>query len=61
MPELEIGLADVIKLNFDQSFHQFNGKEKINAKSSYRFEFTCWILNTATLNSQFIAIIILTS
>ena len=51
MPELEIGLADVSKLNFDQSFLQFNAKKKINANSSSRFEFKCWILNTASLNS----------
>ena len=39
MPELEIELADVSELNFDQSFQQFNAKKKINAKSSSRFEF----------------------
>ena len=32
MPELEIELADVSELNFDQSFQQFNAKKKINAK-----------------------------
>ena len=34
MPQLEIGLADVSKLNFDQFFMQFNAKKKINAKRS---------------------------
>ena len=41
MPELEIGLADMSKLNFDQSFLQFNAKKKMNAKSSPRSEFKC--------------------
>ena len=40
MSELNIGLADVSALNFDQSFLQFNAKKKINVKSS-RFEFKC--------------------
>ena len=39
--ELEIGLADVSTLNFDQSFLQFNAKKKINAKKSSQFEFKC--------------------
>ena len=39
MPKLEIGLAGVGKLNFDQSFLQFNAKKKIKAKSSSQFEF----------------------
>ena len=34
IPQLEIGLADVSKLNFDQFFMQFNAKKKINAKRS---------------------------
>ena len=50
MPELEIGLADVSALNFDQSFLQFNAKEKVNAKKSSRFEFKCSILKTVSLN-----------
>ena len=50
MPELKIGLADERALNFDQSFLQFNAKKKINAKKSFRFEFKCWILKTATFN-----------
>ena len=41
MPKFEIGLADVNKLNFDQSFLQFNAKKKINAKISSQFEFKC--------------------
>ena len=49
MAELEIRLADVRALNFDQSFLQFNAKKKINAKKS-RFEFKCWILKTGSLN-----------
>ena len=61
MPELEIGLADVSALDFDQSFLQFNAKEKINAKKSSQFEFKCGILKTASLNILFIAIIMLTS
>ena len=28
MPELDIGLADGDKLNFDQSFRQYNVKER---------------------------------
>ena len=32
-------------------FLQFNAKKKLYAKSSSRFEFKCWILNTASLNS----------
>ena len=61
MPGLKIGLADVSALNFDQSFLQLNAKKKINAKKSARFEFWCWILETASLNISFIAIIMLTS
>ena len=49
MPELDIGLIDEAKLNFDQSFLQFNLKKKIYAKSSTRFDFKCWILNTVSL------------
>ena len=50
MPELKIGLAYVSALNFDPSFLQFNGKKKIIAKKSSRFEFKCWrILKTASL------------
>ena len=41
MPELEIGLADVSMLNFDQYFLQFNVKKKINAKKSFQLEFKC--------------------
>ena len=33
MPELEIGLVDEDKLNFNQSFLKFNVKKKIQAKS----------------------------
>ena len=41
MSELQIGLADVSALNFDQSFLQFNAKKNINVKKSSRFEFKC--------------------
>ena len=41
MPELEIGLAHVSELNFDQYLLQFNEKKKINANSSCRFEWKC--------------------
>ena len=41
MPELEIGLTDRGELNFNQSFLQFNGKEKVQAKSSFQFDFRC--------------------
>ena len=41
MPELEIGLADGGKLDFDQSFLQFNVKKKIQAKSYSRFDDKC--------------------
>ena len=41
---------DVSALNFDQSFLQFNAKEKINTKKSSQFEFKCGILKTASLN-----------
>ena len=49
MPELEIGLADGGQLSFDKSFLQFNSWKKIYVKSSSRFEFKCWILDTASL------------
>ena len=51
MPELDIGLVDWAKLNFDQSFQEFNVKKKYYAKSSSRFDFKCWILDTASLSS----------
>ena len=41
MHELEIGLADVSALTFDQSFLQFNAKKKISPKKSSRFKFKC--------------------
>ena len=41
MPELEIGLVEGGKLNFDQSFLQFNVNKKLYAKSSSRFDFKC--------------------
>ena len=41
MQELEIGLADVSALNFDQYFLEFNAKKKLNVKKSSRFEFKC--------------------
>ena len=58
MPELEIGLVDGCELNFNQSFLKFNVKKKIQAKSYSRFDFKYWILDTASLSSKFIAIII---
>ena len=61
MPELKIRLANVSALYFDQSFLQFNAKKKINAKKSSRFEFKCCIIEIASLNIQFIVIIMLTS
>ena len=39
MPELDIGLADGGELNFDESFLQFNVKNKIYGKISSRFDF----------------------
>ena len=51
MPELDIGLVDGGELNFDQSFLEFNIKKKIHAKSSSRFDFKNWILETAILSS----------
>ena len=61
MPEIEMRLADGRKLNFDKSFPQFNVKKKIYAKGSLkehsRFEWKCWILDTASLSSYFIATI----
>ena len=39
MPEIELGLVDGDKLNFDQSSLKFNVKKKIQAKSYYRFDF----------------------
>ena len=43
MPEPEIGLADVSKLNWSGSLFQYNAKKqkKKKAKSSSRFEFKC--------------------
>ena len=41
MPELDIGLVDGAKLNFDKSFLQFNVKKKLYAKSSSQFDFKC--------------------
>ena len=38
MPELEMGLAVVRELNFNQSFLDFNVKKKVQAKSYSRFE-----------------------
>ena len=38
MLELDIGLVDGAKLNFDQSFLQFDVKKKLQAKSSTRFD-----------------------
>ena len=41
MTELEIELAHRRRLDFDQSFLQFNAKKKIYAKSSSQFDFKC--------------------
>ena len=41
MPELETGLADEGKLDFNQSFLQFNVKKKIQVKSYSWFDFKC--------------------
>ena len=41
MHELEIGLANVSALNFDQYFLEFNAKKKLNVKKFSRFEFKC--------------------
>ena len=57
MPELEIGLVDGCELNFNQSFLKFNITNKIQAKSYSRFDYKCWMLDTASLSSTFIAII----
>ena len=38
MLELEIELADVSALNFDEFFLQSKAKKKINAKNSSQFE-----------------------
>ena len=51
MPEPDIGLADGGELNFNQSFLHFNVKKKMQAKSSSRFDFKCWILETARVSS----------
>ena len=63
MPELEIRLADGCALNFNQSFLKFNVKKKIYIeRESYSwFDFKCWILDTASLSTKFIAIIMPTS
>ena len=60
MPELDISLVDGGELKFNQYFLQFNVK-KIQMKSSCQYDFRCWILETATLNSLSIAIITSTS
>ena len=41
MFELDIGLVDGAKLNFDQSSLQFDVKKKLYAKTSTRFDFKC--------------------
>ena len=38
MPELQVGLADVSVLSFDQFYLQFNAQKNINGKKSSRFE-----------------------
>ena len=61
MPELEIGLVDGCELNFNQCFLKFNVKKKIEVESYSRFDFKCWILDTGSLSSKFIAVIMATS
>ena len=51
MPELGIGLVDRGELNFNQSFLQFNVNKKIQANSSFQFDFKCRIVDTASLSS----------
>ena len=59
----EIGLVDVGELNFDQSFLKFKVKGKNIWKSSLKehsqFDWKSWILDTASLSSEFIATIML--
>ena len=61
MPELDIGLVDGGELNLNQSFLKFNLKKKMQLKSYSWFDFKYWILDTASLSSKFIAIIMPTS
>ena len=59
MPELEVELVDGDELKFDQSFLQFNVKKrnvyeafkKNILKEHSRFDWKCWILDTASLKS----------
>ena len=64
MPELEIGHVDGGEFNFNQSFLQFNLKKKIYAKNSLkehsRFDWKCWLLDTASLSNELIATIMST-
>ena len=60
MLELEIGLVDGCELNFNQSFLKFNVKKKYTGSYS-RFDFSSWILDTDSLSSKIIAMIIPTS
>ena len=57
MAELHIGPVVEGELNFDHSFLQFNPNKNVYAKSSSWFDFKCWILDSASLSSQFIAVI----
>ena len=57
MLELETGLVDGDGLNFNQSFLKFNVTKKVKTKGYSQFHFKCWILDTASLSSKFIAII----
>ena len=61
MSELEIGLIDEGELNFNQYFLKINVTNKIQGKSYYRLGFECWIIDTASLSSTFITIIMPTS
>ena len=61
MPELDIGLVDGGELNLNQSFLKFNLKKKMRVKSYSWFDFKYWILDTASLSSKFIAVIMPTS
>ena len=51
MPELEIGLVDGGKSNFNQYFLQFKVEKKTQAKNYSRFNDKCGILDTTSLSS----------
>ena len=49
----------LIKARWVLIFPAVQYREKIYAKSSSRFDFTCWILGTDSLSSSFNAVIIM--